>query len=317
MTSQSSVQITAINPFISKYFSWFVKQGYFQGVFWITLVALTSNTNDILMRLAGQNIPSLEITFFRYFFAVLTLLPVMLMHRKTAFATQRPALHVVRSILLFGAIACWSAAVTMVPLAVVSTLALTIPLFVLPMASFFLKEKVGWQRTVATLAGFSGIFLVVYASTSESFWSELKSLNNGTLFLIIAAVFFALSDIINKKFVSKESDLSMLFYIALGTSLIAFIPAYQNWVQPSFQEYVYFFCLGAGSNLILYFLLRAFSSTDISALAPYRYTELIFATFFGYFFFLEVPSQWFWIGASIIVASTAAISSYEIKQRRA
>jgi S-adenosylmethionine uptake transporter len=314
MTSQATTQ--TLNP-TAKYFSWFSKQGYLQGVFWITLVALTSNMNDILMRLAGARIPALEITFFRYFFAVLTLLPVMLLHRKTAFSTQRPGLHSIRSILLFGAIACWSTAVTMVPLAVVSTLALTVPLFVLPMASFFLKEKVGWQRTAATLAGFTGIFLVVYANTTtESLWNELRALNNGTLFLIIAAVFFALSDIINKKFVSKESDLSMLFYIALGTSLIALIPASQNWIQPTTQEYIYFFCLGAGSNLILYFLLRAFSSTEISALAPYRYTELIFATFFGYFFFVEVPSQWFWIGAAIIVASTAAISSYEIKQRK-
>jgi S-adenosylmethionine uptake transporter len=313
MVIQSSVQTQSASP---KYLSWFVKQGYLQGVFWITLVALTSNTNDILMRLAGR-IPAFEITFFRYFFAVLTLLPVMILQHKTAFATQRPGLHILRSILLFGAIVCWSTAVTMVPLAVVSTLALTIPLFVLPMAAIMLKERVGWQRTLATLAGFAGIFLVVYANmTTESLWNEFKTFNNGTLFLITAAVFFALSDIINKKYVSKESDLSMLFYIALGTALIAFIPAYQNWVQPSLQEYIYFFCLGAGSNLILYFLLRAFASTEISALVPYRYTELIFATFFGYFFFAEIPSQWFWIGAAIIIASTAAISSYELKLRK-
>jgi S-adenosylmethionine uptake transporter len=315
MSTELSVQTLPANA-IARYLGWFSRQGYLQGVFWIMLVALTSNTNDILMRLAGQNIPPLEITFFRYFFAVLTLLPVMLYNRKVAFATQRPGLHIIRSFLLFGAIACWSTAVTLVPLAVVSTLALTVPLFVLPMASFFLKETIGWQRTVATLAGFSGIFLVVYDNSSESFWNDLWALNNGTIFLIIAAIFFALSDIINKKFVSKESDLSMLFYIALGTTLIAFIPAYHHWIQPTLQECLYFFFLGAGSNLILYFLLRAFSSTDISALAPYRYTELIFATFFGYTFFAELPNQWFWIGATIIVISTAAISSYELQQQK-
>lgn len=317
MATNVSAQPAALTPLPAKCLKWFTQKGYLQGVFWITLVALTSNTNDILMRLAGANIPPFEVTFFRYFFGVVTLLPVMLYHRKTAFATQRPLLHIIRSILLFGAIVCWSTAVTMVPLAVVSTLALTVPLFVLPMASFLLKERVGWQRTLATLTGFCGIFLVVYASTSdESLWQSLLQLNNGTLYLIIAALFFALSDILNKKFVSKESDLSMLFYIALGTAAIAFIPAYQNWVPLSSSEIFYFLCLGAGSNLILYFLLRAFASTEISALAPYRYTELIFATFFGIALFGEIPTQWFWIGATIIVISTAAISYYEIQQRK-
>ena len=47
-------------------------------------------------------------------------------------------LHILRGLLGFGAIAFWCAGVSIVPLAVVSTLALTVPLFVLPMAVVFL-----------------------------------------------------------------------------------------------------------------------------------------------------------------------------------
>lgn len=296
---------------------WFFRKGYLQGVFWITLVALTSNLNDILMRLAGR-LPAAEVTFFRYFFAVVTLLPIMLHAGKRAFQTQRPLLHLVRSVLLFGAIACWSTAVTMVPLAVMSTLALTVPLFVLPLARFILKEAVGWQRSAATLVGFLGIFIVVYGtSPSANFFEEFTKLNNGTLYLIIAALLFALSDIINKKYVSKESDLSMLFYIALGTATIGFFPTQAVWVTPTPVEYIYLVILGAGGNLILYFLLKAFAATDVSALAPYRYTELFFSGILGYLFFQEIPGSWTFLGAAIIVASTAAIASYELKRSKA
>ena len=295
---------------------WFFRRGYLQGVFWITLVALTSNLNDILMREASR-LPAQEVTFFRYFFAVMTLLPFMLMNARTAFKTERPLLHAIRSLLLFGAIFAWAAAVKLVPLAVMSTFALTVPIFVLPMAAVFLKEKVGWQRTLATLVGFAGIFTVVYGTSDDvSFLDSLMTLNNGTWYLMFAALLFAMSDIVNKKYVSKESNLSMLFYIALGTAIFAFWPAKNVWIAPTTEEMILLFTLGAGGNLILFFLLKAFSATDVSALAPYRYTELFFAGLLGYLFYKEVPTFWTFIGAGIIIVSTASIAYYEIYQGR-
>lgn len=297
-------------------FKWFANKGYLQGVFWINMVALTSTLNDILMRLAGSCLPSIEITFFRYFFAVLTLIPFMFLSGSAAFRTDRPLLHVIRSLLLFGAMVCWSKAVVLVPLAVVSTIALTIPLFVLPLAAIFLKERVGWQRTLGTLGGLLGILVVVISHhKNEGIFTLASFLNNGVIYLLIAAIFFAVSDIINKKYVQKESSLSMLFYIALGTASIAAYPASQVWVTPGSFELLILACLGGGGNLILFFLLRAFAATDVSALAPYRYTELIFATLLGFLLFQELPIPVFWLGSLIIVCSTAAITYYEINTR--
>ena len=85
-----------------------------------------------------------------------------------------------------------------------------------------IKEKVGWQRTLATLVGFAGIFTVVYGTSDDvSFFNSLMTLNNGTWYLIFAALLFAMSDIVNKKYVSKESNLSMLFYIACYVCVFA------------------------------------------------------------------------------------------------
>lgn len=298
--------------------NWFSSPGYMQGIFWICLVALTSNTNDILMRLVGSNLPSMEIAFFRFFFAMLTLLPVMLYHCKNgSFYTKRPALHLLRAALLFGAIACWTTGLTMVPLAAVSTFAQTTQLFVLPMAAVFLGERVGWQRALATCAGFAGILCIINGHAGEEGIVEsLLSMNNGTLFLMAAAMMFALSDILNKRFVVEESTLSMMFYIALGTTLLGAYPAYHVWVSPSYGDLVLLALLGAGGNLILFFLLRAFAATDVSALAPFRYVEMIFAGIFGFFIFHEVPTFWTLVGAAIIVPSTFAIAYYETHHMR-
>lgn len=298
------------------FFSWFRQKGYLQGVFWILVVSLVSNMNDILTRLVGNRLPPMEVAFFRFFFAVLTLLPVMIYNRKTAFKTSHITLHGLRSLLLFGAIACWCTGVTMIPLAAVSTLALTVPIFVLPMAVVFLGEKVRWQRILATLIGFSGILVVVMgeSQSTPNFLGALTTFNNGTLYMICACVLFALSDILNKKMVVKESNLSMMFYIAIGTTLCGAIPAYIVWKTPQMMEIVYLFCLGAGGNLILFFLLKAFAATDVSALAPYRYLELLSAGIFGFLLFNEIPTQWVLVGALIIVPSTFALAYYETHQ---
>lgn len=296
--------------------SWFTRKGYLQGVFWIVLVCLISNLNDILMRLAGTRLPSMEISFFRFFFSVLTLIPFMIARGKTAFKTAQPGFHLLRAILGFGAVAFWCTGVSKTPLAVVSTIALTVPIFVLPMASLFLRENVGWQRTTATLAGFIGILIILKGTAQgASLFNSLNHLENGSLFLIAAAILFALSDILNKKMVHQESPLTMLFYFAAGTSLFGLIPALTVWIPPTFSEMLYLFCLGAGGNLILYFLLKAFAATDVSALAPYRYVELIFATFFGYILFQEIPTLMTLLGAAIIIPSTFAIAYYETRQQ--
>lgn len=292
--------------------SWFLKPGYFQGVFWICMVCLTSSLNDVLMRQTGSRLPSMEVAFFRFFFSLLTLMPIMISKGVTAFKTERAGFHTLRAVLGFGAVAFWCTGVAMTPLAIVSTLALTVPIFVLPMAVAFLRENVGWQRTAATLAGFAGIFVIISGTSgTQGLLESFKELNNGTLFLIAAAILFALSDILNKKMVVKESDLTMLFYFAFGTTLCGILPAYYVWTQPTMTELAYLLALGAGGNLILFFLLKAFAATDVSALAPYRYVELFFATAFGFVLYQEVPSFMTLIGAAIIIPSTFAIAYYE------
>jgi len=297
--------------------NWFARKGYLQGVFWIVLVCLISNLNDILMRLAGTRLPSMQISFFRFFFAFLTLIPFVIVRGKEAFVTAQPGFHFLRAVLGFGAVAFWCTGVSKAPLAVVSTIALTVPIFVLPMASLFLKEHVVWQRTAATLAGFAGILIIIKGTAGEtSLLNSLYHLDNGSIFLIAAAILFALSDILNKKMVHQESSLTMLFYFAAGTSLFGILPAIFVWTTPTLTELLYLFCLGAGGNLILYFLLKAFAATDVSALAPYRYVELIFATFFGYILFQEIPTDITLIGAAIIIPSTFAIAYYETRQQK-
>jgi S-adenosylmethionine uptake transporter len=115
---------------------------------------------------------------------------------------------------------------------------------------------------------------------------------------------FASLDIINKKYVIKESMLSMLFYSSLVTTFLALFPIYmseQTLRMPIAVDLVYIMILGVGSNFILFCLLKAFQLVKASSVAPFRYLELIFSILFGYIIFNELPSYNAYIGASIII----------------
>lgn len=291
---------------------WLCAKGYYQGVFWVILVSLTSSGNDILMRFLGERLDAMQIAFCRFFFAVIILLPIMFYFGRSSFKTARPKLHVLRAVLGFFAVTLWCKGVYLSPLTNVSTIALTVPLFVLPLSYLILKEQVGSHRVWATIFGFLGILIITvpFSSNGYSF-----SISIGTAFLVASAILFALSDILNKFMVNHESSLAMLFYFALGTSIAGIVPAYLVWQVPTVNEFLLLFFLGFGGNFILYCLLKAFAAVDISALLPYRYLELIFATIAGFVIFSETISLNTLIGAIIVISATFYVAYYDVKKK--
>jgi S-adenosylmethionine uptake transporter len=71
--------------------------------------------------------------------------------------------------------------------------------------------------------------------------------------------------------------------------------------------------LSAGSNLLLYSILRALKFVDISLLAPFRFIELIIAAIVGYLFFRELPSNDLIIGSIVTFISAGFLGWIEIK----
>lgn len=294
--------------------NWFNSKGYYQGIFWIMLVCLTSSLNDAFMKLLGERLDGMQIAFCRFSLAAILLFPILIYKGKSSFVTSNFKLHVIRALLGFGAVVSWCYSLKYVPLAVASTIALTVPLFVLPLAKIFLNETIGRARLIATLLGFIGILIILLGGNDTIVLNI--GFETGCIMLVSGAVLFAISDILNKVMIEYESSISMLFYFALGTSIAGFVPAYMVWINPTIKEFILLICLGAGGNLILFFILKAFSSTEVSALAPFRYLELIFAGIFGYIFWGEIPYINNWVGASIIIPSTLFVAYYDARRSK-
>lgn len=295
--------------FMTSQLSWLNSKGYLQGIFWMLVVCFISNSNDILIKYVGSRLSGFEVAFFRFFFSTLVLLPFMAIRGKAAFVTRYPGAQCIRALLLMLAMAPWCYGVAALPLTLATTLASTTPFFVLPLAKIFLKEHVGWQRSLATLFGFLGMIVALHPS-GDAF-------NPIALTLVLSALMFALLDITNKKLLTEdETLLSMLFYSALGTAILGFIPAVLTWQTPTLHELFFLLLLGAGGSLILFCLLKAYAATEVSALQPFKYFELILSAIFGLVIFHELPTMSILIGAGIIIPSTLYIAFYETHQQK-
>lgn len=280
---------------------------YLQGVAWFIASLFISTCNDIITKYLGHNITPYQVVFCRFLFGTITLLPFMLWHGKKSFYTSRPMVHVIRGSLLFCGIFLWAYALNHVIVTMATVINFTIPLIVVCFARIFLGENVSLARWIATLFGLIGVVVVINPTAIEFDFMSLL--------LVIGSIMFAGLDIINKKYIVKESMFSMLFYSNLVTLLLSFIPAYYHWIELDLHQLLLIMCLGAGANLILYCILKAFALDDASALAPYRYTELIISSTLGYLIFSEIPSINVLLGAAIIVPATFFVIYNETRKQ--
>lgn len=280
---------------------------YFIAIGWFILSLMSSCLNDIISKYMGMRLHSLEIAFFRFSFGALTLVPFIFYYGTGTLQTSNPLVHISRGTLLFFGMSAWTYGVTIVPITTATMVGFSMPLFVLVLAIFFLKENITWQRWVATIAGFLGIFITLQP--------QAEDFNPEVLVFIFAAMSFATLDIINKKFIVKESMISMLFYSAIVTAILSVVPATQYWQNPNANELLLLLILGASSNLILFFILKAFALLDATAIAPYRYLELLMSATFGYIIFGDIPSSSTWYGAAILIPSTLFIVYSENKNK--
>lgn len=123
-------------------------QTYFIGVFWFILSLLSSVLNDIISKYMGMRLHSFEISFFRFLFSALTLLPFIYYYDKDILKTNNLNIHILRGMLLFIGISAWTYGLTVAQVSVATIISFSIPLFVLILAVFFLNEKILWQRCI-------------------------------------------------------------------------------------------------------------------------------------------------------------------------
>lgn len=252
------------------------------GTIFIILSIAISCLNDLITKILGTALPPFVVLFFRFFFASVSLFPLIFVSGGNVFRSEMLSRHVLRGVLGFVSFGLFIYSLRILPIAYVVMMCWTVPLFSLLLSAISLKEMISVPRLCVTVCAF--LSLVICTSFDISGGTSVQIC---VIIPLTSAFVFAVQDVIIKKMVVQESWLTMLMYFNSIVAGLSFLPAYFCWEAPSLLQICLLAVLGIGSNLIQYFIFKAFRHADISWLAPFKYLEFVFAAMFGWVIFSE------------------------------
>ncbi|QDY99763.1 DMT family transporter [Nitratireductor mangrovi] len=196
-----------------------------------------------------------------------------------------------------GATVSFLTALAQLPLANVSAILQALPLAVTMGAALVLAEPVGWRRWTAITAGFVGVLIIIRPG--------LEGFEALSLLALLAVFFCAVRDLATKRIDQSVPTLLVSTFSALAVTIVgAFLFAPMGGWQPLDTENVLLLAGAAVLVLIGYHcIILSMRTGEVSFIAPYRYTALLWAILLGYLVFGEVPDALMILGASFVVGS--------------
>ncbi len=250
-----------------------------------------------------------QILFFRGFFGILFYFFVIPRNRLHNFyLTKRPGLHSLRCIAGLIAIVAIFIALRELPLATVVSISFAAPIFTTIFSIFLLGEKVGIYRWLAVLVGFFGILVITEPGINE--------LNIYYIFPIIFCLGLSYVAITLRQLTSTDPAWLISFYFSLSITLLSIITIPSGWVMPSFNHFILLSLIGIFGGVSNLWLSQSYKYSEVSLVTPLKYLALVFAIFFGYFIWDEVPTIKTLSGAFLVIISTLIIFRREIYNKK-
>ena len=253
--------------------------------------------NDSFVKVLSEELPLGEIIFIRGLFALFGV--VLLVHWRGEWPS--PGVFVQRPVLLrnlgeLGGTVCFLTALTQLPIANATAILQALPLAVTAAAAILLGEAVGWRRWCAVAVGFIGVMLIVRPGT--------EGFNAYSIYAVIAVGFITLRDMATR-FVPHTIP---TFAITLSTTvtilcLSLVMGLFETWTVPSGRQMI--LIMSAASFLLVayIFAIRAMREGEVSVIAPFRYTIILWALVIDFVVWGTIPTWLTGIGIAVVVAS--------------
>jgi drug/metabolite transporter (DMT)-like permease len=231
-----------------------------------------------------------------------------------------------RSILLVCAMACFFGAIPFLELSQVAAGLYVFPLFVAVLSAVVLGETVGPRRIVAVIAGFCGTLLILKPGTESFQWASLAP--------VMAGLFYASTILTTRKLCRQENPGTLALgvsvaFVAVGMTGISVMELVQPADLTSRWPYLFtgwnslgiwplaiiFACsvLNLGANIGL---AKAYQSAESSWLAPFDYSYMVFATFWGAAMWNNFPDPLSLAGMTVIAGSGCYVAWRERLESR-
>lgn len=221
--------------------------------------------------------------------------------------TRRIGAHLTRSVLQAASLVLGFMAVTLTPLASYTALTFSAPLFAAIGAALILHEKVDLKRWLAIIGGFGGCLIVLQPGQAD--------LGLGPILAIASSLAWALCMVGIKDLSRTDSSLTQGIYMSIFITPMTLIPALFYWAWPSWEQFGLVVALGILGSLGHLAFAESLRLADTTAVLPFEFLRLMWATIVGYTLFAEAPDAFTWIGGAVIFASATFVALSEARRK--
>jgi drug/metabolite transporter (DMT)-like permease len=273
-----------------------------QGVFLMMLSALAFSAMTVLVKLAGQRIPSQEIVVARALVSLVLSWALLRRAGVSPWGHDRIWLWI-RGGLGFAGLSCVYGAVIHLPLAEATVLQYLHPSITALFAGLFLGEAMTRRLFVATGLALSGVILV--ARPAFLFGGGSQTLDPLWVAVAVAgATFSAAAYVVVRRLSRHENPLVIVFYFPLVTLPAAIPTVGSDFVLPLGFEWVLLLGIGLATQIGQVSLTRGFALLPAAQGSALSYLQVVFATIWGILVFGERPDQWTLVGGGLVLLSS-------------
>lgn len=222
--------------------------------------------------------------------------------------TRQLPMQLVRGVLLIVSSLCFITALKFLPLAAATALNYLTPTIVIVIAIAFLGERLTAARGAFVLAGLAGMLMIVRPG-AEIF-------NAASLFAIMSAASYALYQITTRMLAGEDPRVTLFYPALVGVAIMTAVwPWFGSEIRVEWRDVALMLALGVLGTIGHFMLILAFSRAPASALTPFTYVHLVFATTVGWLVFGDLPDAVTFGGMALIAGSGLLLTWHE--RRRA
>lgn len=255
----------------------------------------------------AADLPLGQLIFGRSFFSLIPLLIFLAMRGElvSGFKTKRPWAHFFRSTIGSLGMVTGFTALTLLPLPESNAIMFANPLFVVILSALFLKEDVRLFRWSAVVIGLGGVLIMLWPRLTVLTSPEGLEISQtiGALAGLSGALISAFAMITVRALTKTERSATIVIYFAIFTSIMSLASMPFGWVWPNPYEAALLVGAGIAGGFGQAFMTESYRHAELSTIAPFDYTSLIFTLTIGYLIFGDVPTVPMLVGAFIVIGA--------------
>ena len=209
--------------------------------------------------------------------------------------TKSPLLQIFRSLILVAEMCITILAFTLLGLAETHAIFASYPLIIAMLSGPILGEYVGWRRWLAICVGFIGILIIL--NPGNGIFSPYA------LVPLAGAILFALYGLLTRYVGQYDNSSTSIFWTGVVGSIAMTVIGLNFWDPVSRSDWSIMLLLSASGVVGHYLLIKCYEVAEASAVQPFAYLQLIWASMIGIIIFGEQITTNVLIGACIIVGA--------------